>query len=162
MPSQDEIADKFWKSLKSDMTLMLGLTGVDEGSTQPMTAQFADGTERGVFWFFTAKDVHLVQSMGQSHAAAAQYVAKGHDLFASIQGTLSVEEDPTMVERLWSRFVAAWFPGGKQDPKLRLLRFEATHAHVWLNETSLLAGVKILLGSDPKKDYKDKVADVRM
>ena len=28
--------------------------------------------------------------------------------------------------------------------------------------TSLLAGVKILMGSDPKKDYQDKVAEVRM
>jgi general stress protein 26 len=162
MPSQSEITQKLWKSLKSDMTLMLSLAGNEDGHSQPMTAQFASDADRGPMWFFTAKNVHLVQAMGESHAAAAQFVSKGHDLFASMQGTLAVERDRAMVDRLWSRFVAAWYPGGKDDPNLQLLRFDPTHAHVWLNETSLLAGVKILLGSDPKKDYKDKVADIRM
>jgi general stress protein 26 len=162
MPTETEITNKFWKSLKSDMTLMLGLSGVDDGHTQPMTAQFTDASDRGPFWVFAATDVHIVQVMGQSHPASAQYVSKGHDLFASIQGTLSLENDRAMIDRLWNRFVAAWYPGGKDDPKLQLLRFDAAHAHVWLNENSLLAGVKILLGSDPKKDYKGKVADVSL
>ena len=32
--------------------------------------------------------------------------------------------------------------------------FDAEHAHVWLNENSLAAGVKLLLGRDPKRDYQ--------
>ena len=64
-----------------------------------------------------------------------------------------------MIDRLWNPFVAAWY-NGKDDPKLALLRMNAEHAEVWLNESSLLAGVKMVLGIDPKKDYKDKVADV--
>ncbi len=31
-----------------------------------------------------------------------------------------------------------------------------------LNENSLFAGVKMLLGADPKKDFADKVADVNL
>ena len=56
--------------------------------------------------------------------------------------------------------VAAWFEGGKDDPNLVLLRLDAETAEIWLNESNLLAGVKMLLGADPKKDYQDKVADV--
>jgi hypothetical protein len=33
---------------------------------------------------------------------------------------------------------------------------------VWLNEHSLVAGVKLLLGRDPKAEYRDKVGDVRL
>src|ERR1700761_6743505 len=105
MPSETEITQKLWKSLKSDMTLMLGLTGVEDGQSQPMTAQFAPDADRGPLWFFTAKDVHIVQTMGQTHPAAAQFVSKGHDVFASMQGSLHVETDRSMVDRLWSRFV---------------------------------------------------------
>ena len=162
MSNESDIAAKFWKALKSDMTVMLGLSAVQDGHAQPMTAQLEEGADRGPIWFFTAKDVHLVQAMGQSHAAAAQFASKGHDLFASIQGTLTLNNDRAVIDRLWNRFVAAWYPGGKDDPKLQLLRFDPTHAHVWLNENSLFAGLKILLGSDPKKDYKDKVADVKL
>ena len=67
-----------------------------------------------------------------------------------------------MIDQLWNRFVAAWYPGGKDDPKLQLIRLDPEHAKVWLNENSLWAAVKLLLGSDPKRDYKDKVADVRL
>ena len=54
------------------------------------------------------------------------------------------------------------FDGGKDDPNLQLLRFDAKSAQIWLNETSLLAGIKRLFGSDPKEDYKDKTATVRL
>ena len=67
-----------------------------------------------------------------------------------------------MIDRLWNRFVAAWYAGGKADPKLCLLRFDPERGQIWLNENSLLAGVKLLLGRDPKQDYKDKVANVRL
>ena len=67
-----------------------------------------------------------------------------------------------MIDRLWNKWVAAWFEGGKTDPKLLLLRFDLDRAQIWLNENNLLAGVKMLLGSDPKKDYADKTAEVRL
>jgi len=65
-----------------------------------------------------------------------------------------------VVERLWNRFVAAWYPGGKTDPTLALLRLDAERAEIWLDGSSLVAGVKMLLGVDPRKSYKDKVAQV--
>jgi general stress protein 26 len=81
-------------------------------------------------------------------------------LFASVQGELSLSNDRAVIDRLWNRFVAAWFEGGKDDPKLQLIRFDPDHAQVWLNEHSLVAGVKLLLGRDPKREYTDKVADI--
>jgi hypothetical protein len=31
---------------------------------------------------------------------------------------------------------------------------------VWVDASSLVAGIKLLLGADPQKDYRDKVAQV--
>ena len=59
-------------------------------------------------------------------------------------------------------FVAAWYEGGKDDPKLALLRFDAERAEIWLDASSFVAGIKMLLGADPKQDYKDKVAEVTL
>jgi hypothetical protein len=39
MSTPQELEEKFWKALKTDMTMMLGLDGVDDGHTRPMTAQ---------------------------------------------------------------------------------------------------------------------------
>jgi len=160
MHTDQELAAKFWKALKSDRTLMLGLDGVDDSHTRPMTAQFED--DRSPLWFFTSTDNALAQQLTSSHRAIAAFSSKGHDLFASITGSLSVDRDRTVIERLWNPFVAAWFEGGQDDPKLTLLRLDAERAEIWLNENNLLAGVKLLLGVDPKKDYQDKVADVSL
>jgi general stress protein 26 len=161
MPSQAEIEAKFWKALKSDMTVMLGLTGREDGHAQPMTAQLDDESgEGGPIWFFSAKDVDLVQAMGAGAPAMLHFASKGHDLFASVEGRLVPDNDPATIDRLWSPFAAAWYEGGKDDPKLQLIRLDPRHAQIWLNENSMFAGVKMLLGADPKKDYRDKVAEV--
>jgi general stress protein 26 len=162
MTDEVEIEGRFWKALKSDMTVMLGLTGTDEGLAQPMTAQLDEDHGRGPIWFFTSKDTDLARALGDGQPAVAHFAAKGHDLFASLQGTLVPDNDRATIERLWNRFVAAWFEGGKDDPKLQLIRLDPDHAQIWLNENSLFAGVKILLGRDPKRDYADKTAEVRM
>ena len=57
---------------------------------------------------------------------------------------------------------AAWYQGGKHDPKLRLLRFDPDWAQVWLNENSVFSALKLMLGRDPKQEYQDKVADVKL
>lgn len=160
MPSQAEIEAKFWKALKSDMTVMLGLVGIEEGHAQPMTAQIGDRDGRGPVWFFTAKDVDLVRALGEGAQASMQFASKGHDLFASVEGRLVPDNDRATIDRLWSPFAAAWYEQGKDDPKLQLIRFDADAAQIWLNENSLFAGIKMLLGSDPKADYKDKVAEL--
>lgn len=159
MNTPADIEMKFWKSLKSDRTVMLGIAGSEDGHTRPMTAQM-DGDE-GPIWFFGSKDSVLAKGLGEagSEDATMAFAAKDHDLFASVHGTLSVETDPDMVERLWNPFVAAWYTG-KDDPKLLLMRLDAGEGHVWLDGSSLIAGIKMMLGVDPKEHYKDKVAKV--
>src|SRR6188768_3532976 len=162
MPQDTEIESKFWKSLKSDMTVMLGLAGGDETHAQPMTAQLGDREGRGPIWFFTSKEADLVRELGAGAPAMLHFASKGHDLFASVDGRLVPDNDRATIDRLWNPFVAAWFEGGKGDPKLQLIRFEPEAAQIWLNDNSLFAGVKMLLGADPKQAYKDKVAEVDM
>ncbi len=158
MATPKELEHKFWKALKSDRTLMLGLDGVEDGHSRPMTAQ-VEG-ESGPIWFFTSRENTLVERLGEGHRAIAAFASKDHDLFASIKGNLHLDTEPAIVERLWNPFVAVWYEGGKEDPKLALLRLDAEHAEIWLNASSVIAGVKMLLGSDPKKDYEDKVGQV--
>ena len=155
-----ELEEKLWSAIKSDRTLMVGLEGVDDGHARPMTAQIDE--ERGPLWFFTARDNGLVRHLTEGSETFATFASKGHDLFATLQGRLSIDNDPAVIDRLWNRFIAAWYEGGKSDPKLVLLRFEPTHAEVWLDASSIVAGIKMLLGVDPKKDYADKVGEIDM
>ena len=157
MNTPKDLERKLWKAIESDRTMMLGLDGVEDGHSRPMTAMVEDG--HGPIWFFTSRDNLLVQNLRPGGRAIAAFASKGHDLFASIAGTLHEDLDRAVVDRLWNPFIAAWYEG-KDDPKLTLLRLDAESAEVWLNENNLLAGVKMLFGVDPKKDYEDKVGQV--
>lgn len=157
MPTPEELEGRFWKALKSDMTVMLGLVGVDDGHARPMTAQL-DG-DAGPIWFFTARDTVIAGHLAAPQRAVCTFASKGNDLFASVHGTLQPDHDATRIDRLWNPFVAAWFEG-KQDPKLQLLRLDPDRGEIWLDGSSLVAGIRMLLGADPKKDYRDKVAKV--
>ena len=160
MTTEQDLQAKFWKALHSDRTMMLGLDGVEDGHARPMTGQ-AEG-DHGPIWFFASKDNGIVQKLASGNRAIATFVDKGHDLFATIHGTLAIDTSRSVIDRLWNPFVAAWYEGGKDDPKLALLRLDAETAEIWLNESTIFAGIKMLLGRDPKADYKDKVAEVTL
>lgn len=162
MPTPRELEAKFWKALKSDMTMMLGLVGVDDGHLRPMTGQIDGDGGRGPIWFFTSKETAIVQALGKKDRAVATFVSKNHELYATVHGRLALEKDRAVVDRLWNRFVAAWFEKGKDDPKLALLRLDPERAEIWLDASSIVSGIKMLLGADPKEDYKDKVAEVSL
>ena len=138
--------------------MMLGLPGVEVGHSQPMTAQLEGDRDSGPIWFFESKDSDFVREMGPSHQAFAHFASKGHDLFASLDGQIVADNDRAVIDRLWNPFVAAWYPGGKDDPQLQMLRFDPAAGQVWLHEHSLFAGIKLLLGKDPKAEFADKVA----
>lgn len=163
MPSPQELREKLLKTLKSDMVVMLGVKGSKDGHKRPMSAVFRD-SDPGTVWFFGDNTTELAKALASgSEQAEACFSAKGHGLFACIHGALSIDTDRAVVDELWNTHVAAWYPGGKEDPKLILLRFEPAEAEIWEGESGLLASVKSLFGGDPAEDHeRDKHASVNM
>lgn len=161
MTDRAELTAAFWKALKSDRTVMLSLPGERALHPRPMTA-LIEGDADGPVWFFTAVDTDLAEAVKARREALFTLASKGHDVFASVYGRIVHDQDREAIDRLWNPFVAAWYEKGKDDPKLALMRFDVEDAEIWLNGSSLVAGVKALLGVDPKKDYQDEVAEVRL
>lgn len=161
MSKEPELIAKFWKALKSDRTVMLGLPDIDGGHSQPMSA-LIEGDHSGPIWMFTSSETDLVHALDvEGRDALMHFASKGHHLFAVVEGRLRIDTDYETVQRLWNPFTAAWFEG-MDDPKLRLLRFDPGEAQIWLNENTFFAGVRLMLGMDPKEIYRDKVAEVRL
>ena len=160
MTNDKEAREKFWEALADDMTVMLAL-GDHPTEAQPMTAQLMDDQPAGPIWFFTSVETELAKALTDTRAAFFTFADKGHSLFATVEGSLQIHNDPAAIDALWNPFVAAWFEG-KDDPKLCLMRFEPVEGKIWFDAKSLFAGIKMLLGVDPKQEYKDKVASVAL
>lgn len=135
-----EIKHTLWKKMADSPYVMIGLTGARRHA-EPMTAQL-DKDSVDTLWFFAGKDNRLAAG-GE---AAAEFVSKGHDFFASMSGTVSVSNDQAQIDKLWNPQAAAWFEGGREDPNLALLRFDIAHAELWETDISLTGRLKMLFG----------------
>ena len=140
MADREEIKRDLWRKMAESPYVMVGLEG-DGRHSEPLTAQL-DPDQVDTLWFFVGKDN---RAAGGGHAMA-QFVSKGHDFFACLAGTVTQNNDRAMIDKLWSNHVEAWFPGGKDDPNLALLRFDIDSAELWETDISLAGRVKMLFG----------------
>ena len=154
MADQAQLKRDLWKHMSHSPFVMIGLEGSGTHS-EPLTAQL-DKDQVDTLWFFVGRDNRLVQG----GKAMAQYVSKGHDYFACLSGTVRVDNDSGMIDKLWSRPAEAWFPGGKDDPNLALLRFDIDDAELWEADMSLSGKLKMLFGGKIKASEEGSHARV--
>lgn len=79
--------------------------------------------------------------------------------FASIRGTATLVKDRELIDRLWSEAWRAWFPGGKDDANLVLIRVEAREGEFWDNSGThglsyAFQGLKAILKGEKLEDDK--------
>jgi general stress protein 26 len=53
--------------------------------------------------------------------------------FATVCGRVKVVRDRALLDRLWKEAWKVWFPKGKDDPEISLLKFDAEHGELWDN-----------------------------
>ena len=129
-----EAEKEFWDHLKKSNTGMLGLDQPGYHA-QPMTAFREE--ETGTIWFFTRDDTDLAKdaAVGGGQSAMFHYGSKDQNVWACIHGNLSVHgQDRAIIDRYWNPILAAWYPDGKDDPRLTLLRMRLDDAQVWLSQ----------------------------
>ena len=139
-----ELREEFWHAFEKSPFIMLRLESAS-GHAEPMTAQL-DKEAIHTIWFFTSRD-NRIAAGGR---AMAQFSAKGHDVFACLDGNLVEETDQARIDKHWSKEVEAWFPEGRNDPNLKMLRFEIEDAEVWTVELGLFGTFKMLTGQEVK------------
>lgn len=158
-----EAEAEFWKSLKHSNTGMLGLDRPGYHS-QPMTA-FREA-ETGTIWFFTRNDTDLARDVATSgQSAMFSYGSKDQKVWACVHGELSVQgPDRAIIDRHWNPVLAAWYPGGKDDPNLTLLRFDADDGRVWVSDGGLFKFAYEIAKANATKTLPDAggVADVNL
>lgn len=123
-----KLQERLWDEIDHETIGMLGLVGGAEHHLQPM-AVYADKANHAV-WFYSNKDSDLARE-AQGHDAMLCLMAKNMEFQACLHGKLSLSHDQVKIDQYWSPFVAAWFPEGKDDPGLTMIRMDLTDARVW-------------------------------
>lgn len=126
----NDLEKRLWSEVDKARFGMLGLTD-GRSHMQPMTA-FCD-KERNAVWFFTKTSTDLARQTAGGHYAMFCVMAKDQEFQACIGGELAPDHDRAKIEAFWSPMIAAWFPEGKDDPELTLLKLTPADAQIWVS-----------------------------
>jgi general stress protein 26 len=124
------------------MTMLTTVSTDGHLHSRPMATQATpfDGT----LVFLTAAHSGKVEEIKEDAEVSLTYVDPKHT-FLTIAGRASISNDRDVIEKLWHADLKAWFPEGKDDPEIRVLRVTAEQAEYWeASSNALVRGVKIL------------------
>lgn len=117
--------------------------------SRPMNAVQVD--ETGDIWFFSAKTSNKNRQIKTDPEVYLMFIESGKQHYLYLTTDVVVVEDQQKVNELWNDFMRAWFPGGKQDPEITLLRASVVNGRYWDEKDGhligmLKAGLKALTG----------------
>lgn len=142
-----------------DFTMMT--TVDDDGSlrSRPMSTQ--EIGEDGIMWFFTGYESGKTHEIKNDSHVNLSYSKPSDNVYVSVSGRATISKDKAKIEELWSPELKAWFPGGKDDPNIGLIRVDIDKAEYWDSPDSavihLIGFVKAALSGesyDPGENKK--------
>lgn len=135
----DELRTKLVAILKKLDNVMVTTTA-ENGTLRGRPMAVAGVEDNGEVWFVTAKQSEKTDEV--RHDSRAVITAQQGALYVSLSGTIEVLQDRARVHALWKEAWKAWFPDGKDDPSIVLLRLRPEIGEYWDNTGA--KGLKLL------------------
>ena len=92
----------------------------------------------GDLWFATGADSPMIAVITAYPRVNVAYASPSGNTYVSVSGTARVVHDRAKIDELWSPAMKIFFPGGKDDPNLRLIHVSAESAEYWDGPGGLL------------------------
>lgn len=117
------------------------LTTVDGGvlRSRPMATQEID--DGGNIYFLTGATTHKDEEIRRDNRVNVSYAAPDDNTYLSVSGTGETYHDQAKIDELWNPFYKAWFPDGKEDPNIRILKVSIEQAEYWDSSSSTFVQV---------------------
>lgn len=154
------------RDLVKDIDFCMLTTRDDNGDlhSRPMSAN-GEIDHQGNLWFFTAASSHKVSEVADSPKVNVSFADPKNQHYVSITGKAKLVRDRKKIEELWKPEFKMWFPEGKDDPDVALLRVSLEKAEFWDSPSStigyafsfvssLITGEEADFGENKKLEFK--------
>lgn len=117
--------------LIKDVDIAMLTTTTPEGRlvSRPLATQ--DVEFDGDLWFATSAKSGKIAEIKANPNVNVAYADPGKNIYVSVSGTASVVDDAAKLEELWSPAMKLFFPDGKDDADIRLVKVETRTAEYW-------------------------------
>lgn len=131
---RQEGLDKMVEMVES-INVCMFLTRLDDTNhVRPMATAKAE--PNGTLWFFSNTGSLKMNDLKKSSDVQLLYSHPGKNSYLDILGTATIENSREKVEEYWTPLAKEWFPGGKDDPELCLIKVEVDSAYHWDSSSS--------------------------
>jgi general stress protein 26 len=125
----------------------------EQTHARPMAVAEVEGTN--IVWFVTGNHSPKAEEIRDDSRASATF--QSSDKFVALSGIAQLSSDKAKIEQLWKPSWKAWFPNGKDDPNIALIRLNVTDAEFWDNagtkgiRYAFEAAKAVLTGTTPQQ-----------
>jgi general stress protein 26 len=155
--SQQEAIEKMRELVKHNNTCLF-ITQVTDTPphARPMATQQVD--EEGNFWFLSGDDSDKNSEVMEDSQVQLFYSNPAAAEFMTVSGNASISRDKNKIKELWNSIAKAWFKGGKDDPRLTLIKVTPEEAYYWDTKSNkMVALIKILAAMVSGKTMDDGI-----
>ena len=133
-PAKEAKANGSVKKLRKimrDIRIAMLTTAARDGSLRSRPMMTSEVEFDGNLWFIARTSSGLAEEIGTNPHVNVTYANPDDDRYVSLSGTASFVRDAAKLRELWSGKHKAWFPDGRKDPDLALLRIDVQSAEYW-------------------------------
>ncbi|MBB3770961.1 general stress protein 26 [Angulomicrobium tetraedrale] len=124
-----EAIDKAWAMMEEIRICMLVTREGETLRGRPMDAH--PSREEGCIWFLSDRRGHKDEEMRHDPQAALTFAHPGRNDYLSVSGQAEVTDDRAKIDELWTDMNKAFWPNGKSDPNICVVRFLPDRAEYW-------------------------------
>lgn len=109
------------------------LTTIDQRGdlhSRPMSSN-GEIDQDGDIWFFTGAFSHKVSEINDAPRVNVSFADPQNQNYVSITGRAKLVRDRDKIDELWKPEYQMWFPEGKDDPNIALLKVKVEKAEYW-------------------------------
>lgn len=130
MNTPTEHREHLYELLK-DFTNAMLVTCCSDGHLAARPMRVAELSADADAYFVTSTDSPKIAEIEANPAVTLTFQSSNQ--YASVSGQASLVRDRATIERLWSEAWKVWFPEGKTDPAIVLIKFAAQEGEYWDN-----------------------------
>jgi len=114
-------------------------THAADGSMVSRPLQTLEFDASGDLVFFTAADSRKLADLAANPDVNLAYANPKKQVYLSVRGTARTDRDRATIDALWSPVQKVFFPEGKNDPNLVVLRVRVRDAAYWESAGNFIA-----------------------
>lgn len=125
-----------FKEMVKDIRIALLCTITPEGRIHSRPMGTSDVDEKGNIWFFTNESSQKINEVEDNSNVSVCYSDPGDNTYVCVMGTAQIVHDRKKIDKLWNPALKIWFPEGKEDPELVLIKIDPLSAEYWDSSSS--------------------------